>query len=173
MTINATVVDLQQNLARGDLDLNNFTGNSIFPKWLQIRFQMRNLTTESLSHTARVVIGQQVKGSSVPTGANLFQTTNTTGLSAISPFNNDYAEAFKILYDELIDLEFGGNVTASEALVSRNIFIPGWKLKKIDFVAANVVPLSGGLFLAFCINTVAGVLSPTISYYSRLKFKAD
>lgn len=166
---NGSLYDLQANLARGDLDFNNFEGNTIFPKWLQIKWQIQTATGNVKCDSFRIVVGQQVGGASVPTAANLLQVNGTNGLSAISAFNNEYKQAFRILVDQLIDV---GNYdsTAISNCKSGDIFIPGWKLRQIDFNAGSAVPIRGGLFYFISCNTTPVVAAPNHSFYARIKF---
>lgn len=170
VTYSGSVYSLTAGIARGDLD-TNFEGNTIFPKWLQIRWRVANPpgVVVNTADNIRLIVGQQIRASTVPTAANLLQYTGVVGAS-LSPKNNDYSNSFKILYDQLMPLDNFQNGNASNT-ISGNIFISGRKLAPIEFIAANTTPVVGDLFIAFFGEQPAAGNNPMLQmFFSRIKF---
>lgn len=162
------IYDLQSNLSRGDADFNNFEGNTIFPKWLEIRWDIRNQATVAVADTFRIIVGQQIGGASIPTVANLMQV-QTPGIAALSAFNNDFKQAFRILHDQVVNVDNYENGVISN-VKNDKIFIPGWKIRQIDFNAGSAVPIRGGLFYCVIANNTPVTASCTHAFYGRIKF---
>lgn len=159
--------NLLGNLTRGDNDKDQFEGNTIFPKYLDLRYEVKSNTSSvvSISHTIRVIIGQLLEGAAVPAVTDVVENTGSV-YAPLSNKNNVYSPTFNILYDQLHSIQ--GYSNAEESV---RVFIPEWKLNKVKFVAASTTVLSGGLFLfAISGDTAASTNKPTLQYYSRVMF---
>lgn len=167
-TYNGSVYSLTNGITRGDAD-NQFEGNTIYPKWLQVRWSVRNPNVASTYACGiRVVIGQQIRAASAPTAATLFELVGTTNASH-SPKNNSYSTSFRILYDKFTKIDNYEDGKDSNCIVD-DVFIPGNKLKAIEFVAATTVPNVGDLFIAFLGDYAPAASDNLHAFYSRFKF---
>jgi len=167
VTIAGSITNLLQNLSRGDLDLNNFTGNSLKCKYLEVRWSIQDAATTGRSDTFRVVVGQSKKATGIPTIANLM-TSSASGLAHISSFNNDYHPQFQILHDEMVDMQQYVNATIASS-TSGKIFIPGNRLVNVEFDTA-LNNTAGGLFFFICAGHTAVTAPFTYDLYTRIKF---
>jgi hypothetical protein len=167
-TYNGSVYSLTNGIARGDAD-NNFEGNTIYPKWLQVRWSVKNPNVAATyAGGIRVVIGQQIRAASAPTAATLFEYTGAINAS-LSPKNNSYSTSFRILYDNLTKIDNFEDGKDSNCITD-TVFIPGTKLKPIEFVAATTVPNVGDLFIAFLGDYAPAASDNVHAFYSRFKF---
>lgn len=165
---NGAVYSLSGGITRGDAD-NQFEGNTIYPKWLQVRYSVRNPNTGTgFAESVRVIIGQQIRAASVPTAANLLSTTGVAYASML-PKNNDYSNSFRILYDNFFNIDNFENTSDSNC-VAHEVFIPGKKLAPMEFIAANTTPVVGDLFIAFYGDYAPSANDNVHVFASRIKF---
>lgn len=161
-----SVYNVLANLTRGDNDKDNFEGNTIFPKYWELRWMVKAPTPGGTAHIVRVILGQLIEGATVPSITDVLEVTGTS-YAVISAKNNVFAQTFNILYDQLIALQN----TNSVAEVAQKVFIPEWKLNKIKFAAASTNVVSGGLFVyVISDDATAATYKSSFEMYSRVMF---
>ncbi len=154
-------ISLLNVISRGETGFNDFVGNQIMPKWLQVRYEV-TVGTGQVRNMLRVMIVQSnLLGT--PTPADLLQAINAQ-ISPLSARNHDRQTNYKILHDELHAVNENGTPN-----IVRNIFIPGNKLRKVTFDDPGLNLTSGGISI-LTISDDAIVAFPAIAWYSRIKF---
>jgi len=169
VVIGGTIVDIFANLTRGDSAQNNFEGNKIIPKWVQLRCNFEANVAYVESGLARWIVGQQTHSSGIPAAGDILED-NSTGYAAISAKQFEYAGVvYKILHDEMIPLPnyFSNGISINEA---RSVFIPGWKLGPTEFLSNTTGRLRGAIFSFVSLNKTPVAGAVTQNLYARVKF---
>jgi len=158
------VEDLYKNLVRGDTATNNFDGSSVYPKYLQVNYQLVSAAAAQGGYnTMRVIIGQSaVPG--IPTPDDIL----TGGGSVSAPlsvrrFQN--VKNYKVLYDKLFTLNAYVNYAISE-----KVFIPGKRLRPLETTTAGALSFTKGDLWMLVISDDGVTTYPQMSYYSRVMF---
>lgn len=155
------VPDLLNNLVRGTSYINNFLGNKIKPRGIQLRFSWR---AGDPANVCRIICFQWLN-STVPTTADVLATA-TGPWSAI---NYDNIQFLNILYDSIFNINeyFAG--ARSQFGPEKTVYIKGKKLFPVDFASGSATVNKGGLYL--CLISDSGAAThPSISYYTRVTF---
>lgn len=156
------VQDLLQNIAIGDLALNDYEGDTIFPKYIRIKLTAINASS-TLFHSARIIIGQSLT-EFIPPATELLQVTGTNQVCVSAP-NFSFSRNHKILYDQTHTLQAQGGTSAKDV----NIFISGKRLRKVQFSATTSGSITRyPLFLAaFTSDNMTDV---SLRFFSRVVF---
>lgn len=153
------------NLSRGDNDKDNFEGNTIFPKYWEVRWMAKANINNTTNHIVRVILGQLIEGATQPAITDVLEVTGNS-YAVLSSKNNVFASTFNILYDQFVPLVI--NATTE---VAQKVYIPDWKLNKIKFNAGSTNVVSGGLFI-FVISDddTTATYKSSFEMYSRVMF---
>lgn len=146
------VTSLLTSLANGDTGFNDFIGDEITPKWVQVRYSL-SLGASATNSYVRVIIGQHFN-STIPTIAQLLETA-----SPYAAKQHGYVKNYRVLHDEFHHLN-----GVDQYSLTRNVFKK--KLGKINYAAGQIT--KGCLFLAVISTETTNV--PVLSYYNRIKF---
>lgn len=152
------VVDMSLALARGDLAKNEFEGEKIFPKNLKVRVQWEATDANNL---LRFIIVQWF-GPGVPATTDILDTSAVAATQQALCFRQwSRRHQYKILYDKLFQLQnTGGLVVGLGPVHAEEIYIPGYKLRPVEFSATTTNLQKGGLFLMTWSDSLA-VAHPT------------
>lgn len=158
-----TMFNLLQNCVRGDLGKDNFDGDTLTPKWLQVRWIVNAATAQSFNGM-RIIIGQSnVNG--VPTPQNILENLGQAA-SVLSPRFESRTKDYKILYDRLITVDPVTNYTMNDV-----VFIPGRKLKQIQWTSTSAtLALQKGCIFLLAISDDGLTDFPDLTFYSRIKY---
>lgn len=139
------VLDLQASLARGDDGKNNFEGDKIFPKNLKMRVQWIAQDTTNLMRCLIV----QWFGPGVPATTDILDTSAVAASQQALCYRQwSRRSQYKILYDRMFQLQNNPNLTAGLGPVhTEEIFIPGYKIRPVEFSSTSLTLQKGGLFM--------------------------
>lgn len=158
-----TVYSLTNGIARGD-DNNNFEGESLKPRALQIRMALNQVAANTGTTVFRVIILQS-RTVSTPSAASsvLADTGDTT--SPLSARLFPRKKIYKFLYDQMFVLDPGmGKCCAT------NIYIPGKKLAPISFDLGTTTPSFGGLSMIVINDQDQATSLDNVRFYSRITY---
>lgn len=122
-----SVSNLLTNMTRGDTAINNYTGNSIDPKWIRLRYVW---SSNQIFNTCRLILFQW-KDSSVPVAASLLAITGSAE-APLSYLRSDNRNIFKVLYDETLQLGAGGDGGLGYDSQTRIVTVQGKELGKFN-----------------------------------------
>lgn len=161
-----TIFDMTAGIVRGTLE-NNYIGDSILPTHLRIKWVVEGVDA---FNTLRVIVLQN-KAGGVPVGGTLLQLSGTINAPQ-SPYNTDFNETYKVLYDELFLLSGipGGVGGTMSSVITGDIRILSNKLHKMNFTSPAGVLSVDGIYLVFVSDSLIAP-HPIGRYTSRLYFK--
>lgn len=155
------------NVARGD-GPDEFIGDEITLTKLRLKWAVQAIDQTNL---IRCTIIQDVSGGGVPTVGTLYESAGTVN-TPLSPFNLNYRNTYKVLYDEFFAT--AGNTTSGNSTntshISGDISIPMWKLRKISFQSSTNTVTAGGIYIVF-VSDSSNISTPVGQYYSRIYYK--
>lgn len=163
-----TVYDLMANLGRGSLGKDNFEGDNIVPKYVQVRYQLNasviaaSPTTPNFN-TVRVIIGQS-RLLATPTPALVLESTGSAA-APLSMKNDSRSQDYRILYDKTHYLNTVNNYSEGA-----NVFIPGYRLEQVFFTSSGTLSYVKGDIFIIAISDDGAIDYPDFSFYSRIKF---
>lgn len=156
--------DLLAGIDRGDAASAEFSGSSLQPIWLQMRYRV--VAAGSYS-TMRVIIGQMIRDRGTgPSSVGALLNSVGSNTAPLTGFNQYGKAWYKILYDRMHTL-----VTASNLAETHKVFIPGHKFKKVEFDTgtSNPTVLSGGIFMVV-VSDDGAVSYPTFEHEHNLLY---
>ena len=137
------VYDPLLSMAIGDLALNDYEGDTIFPSSFQVNYTLFN-TDNSAVHSMRVIIGQSHM-EFIPPSSELLQQ-NGTAQVGVMPNNLSYSRNHKIFHDKTWNLKPVGSGGSS---VDHRVYISGKRMRKIQFSATTSGSVTrNGIFIA-------------------------
>lgn len=162
-TRGGTVDNLLGLLAQGTTGINDYIGDRVFPKYLQVNYSVYNTDTLNF-HSVRVIIGQTLT-QSLPSPADLI-TNHSSENACVSLNNVTVSGNHKILHDRtyMLSAQAGG-----PSAYNHRCFIPGKRMVPVHFSSlASGTETRNALFIAYF--TSAATSAPFIRYCSRFKF---
>jgi len=166
--------NLTQVLTRGDLGLNNFVGNTITPKMLEIRYTIAHCTTTTFApadiyNTWRIIVFQWMDDST-PAPGDVVQYTGQ--FCTHSPHSIDSKKSLRVLGEHqkvtwINNSDSGNNSTGT--CHQGKFMIPGSKMRPLQFAAQSNTCINGNLYL-FVASDSGFSPHPTIIASSRLTF---
>lgn len=167
-----TVTSALSSLIRGDNGFNNFAGNQIIPTSFRLKFTTSIPGLSAVfNSTVRVMVVQWFDAS-VPTPTGLIQAVGGPQ-STLSPPSTTNKDVMTVLHDKLYPLNpQSGNGTAQGLVnTSRQIYIPGKRLKPVKFNSTTTAIQDGGIYILYISSTAAaGSVFPAMVSYSRVTF---
>lgn len=162
-----TFVNLLSSANRGLSGLNGYSGNTINPSGLRVKYYW---STDQSYNSVRVLLFQWFDATT-PALSGIVQST-TAGQATISPMMTTNLQYIKVLYDGhhmLAPSAADGGSVLGQGVASADIYIPGKRLKQIKFNSTTNVVQDGCLYMLLLSDD--SVLSfPQCTYYSRLTF---
>lgn len=156
-----TMISLTAALGRGDLPVDNFTGNMINPKSLRIRGRW---SSQQIFSGCRVIVFQWLDAS-YPAPNGILQYIGST-YAPYSPFHWNNHHKIHVLYDHRIML-FQRTTTSYAAetfdVSLRDCFRP------VQFTTASTTPQMNGLY-CLVISDDGAVTYPECEFISELRF---
>lgn len=168
ISFSGTQYNLLSNLVRGSLGKDNFEGDNIVPKYVQVRYLVRaSVNTldpgEPNYNMVRVIIGQSDL-LDLPTPQLLLEATNSA-IAPLSMKNDSRSTEYKILYDKTHYLNTINNLTEGA-----NVFIPGHKFNQVFFTSTGTQSIVKGCPFLIVISDDGATDYPDFTFYSRVKF---
>lgn len=147
------VLDLQAGITRGDNSVNNFEGEKIFPKNIKIRVQWEATDVNNLMRC----IVLQWYGVGTPAVTDILNTAGVAATQTVLCYRQwSRRNQYKILYDKMFQLQNNPNlVSALGPVHTEEIFIPGFKLRPVEFSATATDLQKGGLFMLTLSDSLA------------------
>lgn len=167
VTSSGTFYPLLANLTRGDNGINNFQGNTIYPKYIQCDWHMN---TNQNYNSCRVMIFQW-EDASAPSLSTLLANT-ATGLATICPPNVSAKAQLKVLYDAKVifaPTASGDSTVLGQGISSGSCYIPEKKLKPVRYSAATNSVVDNNIFL-LVISDDSVPTYPAIFWHTRVAF---
>jgi len=162
-----TFVNLLSNLNRGLNGIYGYSGNSINPSGLRLKYYW---STDQVHNSVRVLLFQWFDAT-VPVLAGILQST-TSGQATISPMLTTNLQYIKVLYDEqhmIAPTASDNGAVLGSGVASGDVYIPGKRLKQIKFNSTSNTVQDGCLYMLLLSDD--SVLSyPQCTYYARLTF---
>lgn len=153
---------LLTNLIRGDTDMNNFDGGTIYPQAVELRYRVTSANGAGLWNCVRVMIGQS-KLLGTPTPGNVLQTTGSS-TAVVSPRLWERMKNYKILYDQVHALNYESNQTEWYKVYLNKGLLP------VEYTASGGLSITKGDIFILIISDDAVAPAPSIEYMSRVKF---
>lgn len=171
VTTAGTLTSLLSNLSRGDNGLDNFSGTSIKPQAVLMKYFCN---TNQVYNNVRVIIFQWFDATA-PTVATVLQS-NAAVTAVLSPILITSKPNIKILYDQthtFAPTASGDTAVLGEGIVPvQTIYIPGKRLRAVKFNASSTARSSGDLYMMH-ISDDSLATFPAISWFSRVTFSDD
>lgn len=169
---NAQPVSLLTNLVRGNLGINNFSGNIIRPQAITLKYFGQ---TEQLHYEALRIVVFQWFDASTPFTSGILQDSSQT-FALVSPTLVTNKQYIKILYDQTHTLSptAGGDTAVSGDGMTEavTVYIPGKRLRPIRYNSNTNTCQDGNIFiLAISNDTALGSVNMTA--YSRITFSDE
>lgn len=167
ITSSGTVLSLLSNLTRGDLGVNNYSGNTLVPIGVTVNF---GIQTNQNYNYVRVMIFQWLD-SLVPVVTGVLASTVT----GIGPFANILVtnrKEIRVLSDNIMSVAptaGGDNTVLGNGTITRKVFIPGSKLEKVRMNSSTDACQHGNICMLFISDDVLTTY-PQLSWYSRVSF---
>lgn len=162
-----TFVNLLSSANRGLAGLNGYSGNTINPSGLRVKYYW---STDQAYNSVRVLLFQWFDATT-PALSGIVQST-TAGQATISPMMTTNLQYIKVLYDGhhmLAPSAADGGSILGQGVASADIYIPGKRLKQIKFNSTTNVVQDGCLYMLL-LSDDSVVSFPQCTYYSRLTF---
>lgn len=157
----SSIINLTAAMVQG-VESSDYVGQSILPTHLRIRW---SVIASDNHNMVRVIVIQLKAGSGVPIGATLMQFAGSVN-TPLSPFDRDYSNTYRVLYDEFYQLILGQD----NEKVTGDIRIQSDKLKKIMFDSGTGTETEGALYLCMLSDSTAAS-HPVGQFCSRLYYK--
>jgi len=166
--------NLTQVLARGQGGLNNFIGNTITPKLLEIRYTIAHCTTTTFApadiyNTWRIIVFQWMD-ESIPTSLDVVQYTGQ--FCTHSPLAIESRKHLRILgeHNKVTWIANSDNGNNSTGTCHQGKFkIPGSKMRQLQFAINSNTCINGNLYL-FVASDSGFSPHPSIIASARLTF---
>lgn len=162
-----SVASLYANLVRGSLAFNNFDGDTVIPKYLQVKYAIQSSVPASgnVFNTMRVIIGQS-KLIGTPTVANVLDSNFLNTVNAPLALRQfDRLKGYKILYDRIHTQNYLSNY--GDVF---NVFIPGKRLISTEFTSSGALSITRGDLFIIAVSDDGITDFPDIQFTSRVVF---
>lgn len=156
------VVNLLNNLQRGDSYVNRFQGKTIKPTGVTLRYTMR--ANGDASNIMRVLCFQWLKDGT-PTVSTVIQTAGTW----LAGVNMDNKQYINVLSDKVWCLNDQYQNSYSQYGTEKAIYIKGKKIFPVEFASATDTVIKGGIYMLL-ISDSGTASHPLITYYTRVMF---
>lgn len=161
------MLNLLGTLTRGDDGLDQFSGNSLNPSNISLKYVWT--TNDETFTTVRVLIFQW-GDASTPNATGIIQsgTALTKPLSALFATNRSL---IKVLYDRthVMVPQSGDGTTPGLGAVYAHAFVLGSRMRKVRFASQTTNLQDGGLYCLFITDDPTATY-PLLSVYSRVTF---
>lgn len=167
VTSSGTFFPLFSSMVRGDNGLNNFQGNNIYPKYIQMDYYFG---TAQAFNSCRVMLFQW-EDSLAPNLATLL-ANSATGLATISPPNVSAKAQLKVLYDDkfiMAPTASGDSTVLGYGTHIGSCFVPEKKLKTVRFTSTTATVADNNIFVLFISDDTVPVY-PVAYFHSRVGF---
>jgi len=175
-TFTGTNCNLTVAAQRGQGGYNNFIGNTITPKSLEIRWTIIGCTYSAFLasdayNTTRVIVHQWMDAD-VPLSADILQYSGD-GWAPYSPYQIESLKKMRVLKD-FHKVTYSANcegtsTNSTSTCVSGKIVIPGSKLRPLTFAPTTNTCINGNIYL-YVASDSGTPPSPGIIFNSRLTF---
>lgn len=179
VTSTATVTSLTANMAHGNGTLNAYSGSTVDPQGLQLRFNIvagqdsaTNPVSADSSNHIRVCLFQWL-ADSTPVPGDIFQSLSPQ--TTISAWQVNNLEKLNVLYDKsfptyLTVFRTGtlANLASGNAY-SEKVYIKGKKMAPLRFNNAGNTTEFGDLYIVVVSDSTV-TPHPTISWFTRLVY---
>jgi len=162
-------------MSRGTAGFNQFVGNTITPKSLEIRYTIVGCTTNvfaasDIYNTTRIIV-HQWNDANVPLGADILQWSGGDW-APHSPYQVESYKKFRILAD-IQKVTYNNNSDNSNNMTSTcvtgKIKIPGSRMRPITFNPTTNTTNNGCIYVYVCSDSSVPP-SPGIVFSTRLTF---
>jgi len=141
----ANIVNIFQNLTRGDAGLNNFQGNDIQPQAITMKYYCE---TAQPFNTIRVMLFQWFD-SAIPALTGILQS-GVTGIALVSPTLVTNKKYIKVLYDKthmLAPTAGDASIVGNGTIEPVTVYIPGKRLRTVRYNATTNTVQDGAIYL--------------------------
>lgn len=173
-TLTATSIDfsgatyaLLLNLVRGDLGKDNFDGDSIVPKWVDVRFSWNSAQpdTDAFNTVRTVLVQSSILGTPTPGGSVFDDTWLGTAQAPLAQRLEERIKSYKVLFDKTYNVNNDG-----QQQISDHIFIPGNRLIPVEYTSTGTLSITKGSIFLFVMSDDGVTDFPDFQFVSRVKF---
>lgn len=167
VTSSGYINSLLSNLVRGDNGLNQFQGNMIYPKYVQVDYY----TYSNQTYNAIRIMVFQWMDSATPVLSGVLANT-AAGIAPISQTLVTNKGFIKVLYDDrhIIAPTAGGDTTpVGFACHMGKAFIPGSKIKPIRYNSSSNVVQDGNIYI-LAVSDDSVPTYPAMYFHSRVAY---
>jgi len=135
-----TIISMLQRMAKGDGAVNNYSGEYVDWQWLRLRVINRVAAADGVDSIRTILF--QWDDSVTPTVGNVIDLSN--GVEPIvAPYRWGNRRICRVLSDQTVTCVTGQD---SDNIVTK-VFIPGARVRKSWFGAADTPPVKGGIYV--------------------------
>lgn len=142
-----------------------YVGDTIAPTGIAINYSVVSTLSSAVTYGKHRILVLQVNGGGTPNPVNVLQSVGN-GLTPQSHYDANYRETFRVLYDRMHT-----TMPVANPLSSGKVYIPGSKLRKINFLANTAQNTTAGNIFIVYFSDSSNTTSSYLEYQARVMYK--